>query len=87
MQLYERFALYVFMTIIGYKVMTSSNITVLCELLLLSFILVFFRKENGLFAFLFIGAWIYMNGYVSKKTVVIFGVFAFVGSFNNIVSI
>lgn len=66
-----------FMTIIGYKVMTSSNITVLCELLLLSFILVFFRKENGLFAFLFIGAWIYMNGYVSKKTVVIFGVFCF----------
>lgn len=57
--------------------MTSSNITVLCELLLLSFILVFFRKENGLFAFLFIGAWIYMNGYVSKKTVAIFGVFCF----------
>lgn len=64
-------------TLIGYKVLTSTNKAVLLEIFILSLILVFFRKENGLFSFLFMGAWVYINGYVSKKTVVFLSVFSF----------
>lgn len=63
-------------TVVGYKVMTSSprNVITVVEVVLISIVTYFFRDQNGLISFVFVGVWAYMYGYVSKRAVIAGGI-------------